>query len=305
MVLDKKRGLSEKEAKERLQKYGFNELKVKKLDSPTRIFLRQFKGNWIVYLLFIVMIISFLLKKTITGFTIFAVISIVIFVGFIQEYRAEKVIKKLKEMIVPTSIVIREGKEKEISSRELVPGDIVLLRSGEKIPADCLILEEKDLLVNEAVLTGESKEIRKKAAKDMKNYNDENMLFMGAFVISGKCIAMVLHTGMNTRFGKIAGMVSEAEKETPLIKKSNKIAKYMVITAIISSLLVGLIILIREPSPFAKETLVNILILVIALSVAAFPEGFPIALITALSVGAHRMAKKNAIVNKISIIETL
>ncbi|MEM2462949.1 MAG: HAD-IC family P-type ATPase, partial [Candidatus Pacearchaeota archaeon] len=179
MVLDKKRGLSEKEAKERLQKYGFNELKVKKLDSPTRIFLRQFKGNWIVYLLFIVMIISFLLKKTITGFTIFAVISIVIFVGFIQEYRAEKVIKKLKEMIVPTSIVIREGKEKEISSKELVPGDIVLLRSGEKIPADCLILEEKDLLVNEAVLTGESKEIRKKAAKDMKNYNDENMLFMG------------------------------------------------------------------------------------------------------------------------------
>ncbi|MEM4641130.1 MAG: cation-transporting P-type ATPase [Candidatus Pacearchaeota archaeon] len=305
MVLDKKRGLSEKEAKERLQKYGFNELKEKRSDSPTRIFLRQFRGNWIVYLLFIVMIISFLLKKTITGFTIFAVISIVIFVGFIQEYRAEKVIKKLKEMIVPTSIVIREGKEKEISSRELVPGDIVLLRSGEKIPADCLILEEKDLLVNEAVLTGESKEIRKKAAKDMKNYNDENMLFMGTFVISGKCIAMVLHTGMNTRFGKIAGMISEAEKETPLIKKSNKIAKYMVITAIVSSLLVGLIILIREPSPFSKETLVNILILVIALSVAAFPEGFPIALITALSVGAHRMAKKNAIVNKISIIETL
>ncbi|MCS7134313.1 MAG: cation-transporting P-type ATPase [Candidatus Pacearchaeota archaeon] len=301
----KEKGLTEKEAKLRLQKYGFNEIKEIKLASPLKILLRQIKNNFIIYLLSVAMILAFVLGKNITAYTISAVICISVFVSFIQEYRAEKAIKALKEMIVPISVVIRDGKEKEIPSREIVPGDIILLRSGEKIPADCIVLEEKDLLVNEAVLTGESKEVKKKAVKNEKKYSEENMLFMGAFVINGKCVAKVVHTGMNTKFGKIAGMISETEKEMPLFKKTNKIAKYMVTVAIIFSILTGLVMILREPFPLSKEFLVNVLILIIALSVSAFPEGLPIVLITTLSVGAYRMAKKNAIVNRISTIETL
>lgn len=299
------KGLSKKEARKRLREYGFNEIKETTFVSPLRILLRQIKNNLIIYLLFAAMLVAFFVGKLITGYTILGVIFIVVFVSFIQEYRAEKVIKALKEMLVPVSIVIREGKEQEIPSREIVPGDIILLRSGEKIPADCLILEEKELLVNEAVLTGESKEIRKIAIKDIKKFSEENMLFMGSFVITGKGMAKVLHTGMNTRFGQIAGMISEAEKELPLLKKTNKIAKYMVIAAIIFSVLTGLLMLSRTATPFSKELLINVLMLVIALCVSAFPEGLPVVLVTALSTGAHRMAKKNAIINRMSIIETL
>ena len=228
-----KRGLTEKEAKENLEKYGLNEIKETSLTSPLKILFRQIKNNFIIYLLILAVIISFFVGKLITAYTILTVIIIVIVTGFFQEYRAEKVINSFKSMIMPVSIVIRDGKEKEIPSKEIVPGDLIILRSGEKIPADCIILEEKDLFVNESVLTGESKEVKKKAVKNGKDYSDENMIFMGCFIVNGKCIAKVIHTGMNTKFGKIAGMISTAEKELPLQKKVNKIAKFMIIVAII------------------------------------------------------------------------
>src|SRR3990167_8731749 len=151
----KKRGLTEKEAKKKLEQYGFNEIKDVSVISPLKIFLRQVKNNLVIYMLAIAVIISFFVGEPITAYVILAVIIIVITTGFIQEYRAEKVINSLKNMLMPVSIVIRDGKEKEISSKEIVPGDIIILRNGEKIPADCIILEEKDLLVNESILTGE------------------------------------------------------------------------------------------------------------------------------------------------------
>jgi len=297
----KEEGLTTKEALKRLQQYGYNEIKQYAIVSPFKILLRQVKNNFVVYLLCVAMLISFFVGKTITGYVLIAVIGIVIFVGFIQEYRAEKAIQALKGMLTPISTVIRDGKEKEIPSREIVPGDLIVLRSGEKVPADAVIIEEKDLLVNESVLTGEANEVEKKAAKDPKSYSDENMVFMGSFVMNGKCKAKVIHTGMNTKFGQIAGMISVAEKELPLQKKINRIAKYMVIVAIIFSILTGLLIIFRSEN----VPIVEVLILIIALSVSAFPEGLPVVLITALSFGAYRMAKRNAIVNRISIIETL
>ncbi|MDD4984061.1 MAG: HAD-IC family P-type ATPase, partial [Candidatus ainarchaeum sp.] len=303
MVVEAK-GLTQKEAYEKIREYGYNEIKDLTHKSLLRILLRQIKKNFVVYLLFIAMIISFFVGKLFTGYVIFGIIIIVIFVGFVQEYRAEKAIKALKQMIVPISIVIRDGKEKEIPAREIVPGDIIILRSGEKVPADCVILEEKELKVNEAVLTGESKEIKKSVAADVKSYTDENVLFMGTFVVNGRSLAKVIHIGMNTQFGKIAGMISTAEKELPLQNNINKISKYMVFIAIFVSVLTGLVMLIRG-LPFSYGLLMDVLIVVIALSVSAFPEGFPVVLITTLASGAYRMAKKNAIVNRMSIIETL
>ncbi len=297
------KGLTKKEAGKRLKEYGLNEIKDFSKASILKILLRQIKSNFIIYLLAIAALISFFVGKLVTGYTIIAVIGMAIIVGFIQEYRAEKAISALKGMLVPVSIVIRDGKEQEVQSVNLIPGDILVLRTGEKVPADCLLLEEQELRADESVLTGESKEVRKKAGNERK-YTEENMIFMGTHIVNGRCIAKVIHTGMNTKLGKIAGLVSTTEKELPLQKKINKIAKYMAISAVIISVLTGLVMLYLSER-ITSEVLINILILIIALSVSAFPEGLPVVLITALASGAHRMAKQNAIVNRMSIIETL
>ncbi|MEK6854912.1 MAG: cation-transporting P-type ATPase [Nanoarchaeota archaeon] len=298
-----KRGLTEKEAEKKLQAHGFNEIKESLIISPVKILFRQIRKNYIIYLLFIAVVLSFFVNKSLTAYTILAVIFVIILTGFIQEYRAEKAIKSLKGMIMPVSIVIREGEEKEILSKEIVPGDVILLRNGEKIPADCIVIEEKELLVNEAILTGESKEIKKTAAKNEKDCSEKNTLYMGSFVVNGKCLAKVIRTGMSTRFGSIANMISTAEKELPLQNKINKISKYMSIVAVIFSVLTGLFMIIEKPA--SENLLIDAIILMIALAVSAFPEGFPVVLITSLANGVHKMAQKNAIVNRMSIIETL
>lgn len=297
------KGLSEEEAKEQLEKYGFNEIKEVNKNSAIKILLRQIKHNFVVYLLLAAMLFSFFVEKSITAYVILAVILVVILMGFLQEYKAEKAIEKLKEMVAQVSIVLRGDIQKEILSKEIVPGDILILRTGEKIPADCLILFEKDLKVNESMLTGESDEIKKKISKNLINPSNEEMLFAGSFIVSGKCTAKVISTGMDTKFGKIAGLISSAEKELPLQKKINSISKYMAIIGIVMALVTGTAILFQ--SELTKESLIEILILIVAIAVSAFPEGFPVVLITTLSTGAYRMAKKNAIVNRMSIIETL
>jgi len=297
------RGLTEKESKKRLETYGTNEIKDNLVISPIRILFRQVKKNFVIYLLFVAMILSFFVGKNITAYAILAVIFLVIFTGFIQEYRAEKAIKSLKSMLMLISIVIRDGKEKEIFSKEIVPGDIILLRNGEKVPADCIVIEEKEILVNESILTGESKEVEKIVAKSEKDYSEKNTLYMGSFIVNGKCLAKVIHTGMNTKFGNIASMISTAEKELPLQNKINKISKYMVIVAIIFSVLTGLFMILgKSPS---ENIYIEAFILMIALAVSAFPEGLPVVLTTSLASGVHKMAQKNAIVNRMSIIETL
>ena len=298
-----KRGLTEREAKKKLEQYGSNEIKESLVISPIKILFRQIKKNFMIYLLLIAVILSFVVGKSITAYAILAVIFVLIFTGFIQEYRAEKAIKSLRGMLMPVSIVIRDGKEKEILAKDIVPGDIILLRNGEKVPADCFVIEEKELLVNESILTGESKEVEKIAAKSEKDYSEKNLLFMGTFVVNGKCLAKVIHTGMNTKFGSIASMISTAEKELPLQNKINKISKYMAIVAIVFSVLTGLFMILgKSPS---ENIYIEAFILMIALAVSAFPEGLPVVLITSLASGVHKMAQKNAIVNRMSIIETL
>jgi P-type Ca2+ transporter type 2C len=301
--MEKKRGLSSKEASLALEKFGYNEIKDLNKTSMLKILFRQITGNFIIYLLLIATILSFVVGKNVTGYTILVIIFIVVLTGFFQEYKAEKAIESLKKLVMPTSIVLRDGKELEVLSKEIVPGDVLILRTGEKIPADCVLLEERDLLLNESLLTGESKEVKKSLTRNLNSPKEENLIFAGSFIVSGKCVAKVISTGMGTKFGKIAGMISSIEKELPLQKKLNKITKYMASTGFLVAILTGLGFLFSVD--FSSEYFVEVLILIIAISVSAFPEGLPVVLIIALSSGAYRMAKKNVIVNRISIIETL
>jgi len=300
----KERGLQDEEVVKLLKKHGKNEIRDISKVSPLEILLRQIKSNGIIYLLLFAMIISFIVGKYITAWVIAIVIFVVITAGFAQEYRAEKAISSLRKMIMPVTIVIRNGKDEEIPSDGLVPGDIVILRNGERIPADCVILENRDLRVDESILSGESKEIKKTTIKNENDVDDKSRLFMGSFIINGKCTAKITATGMKTQFGKIAGMISKAEKELPLQKKLNVISKYTAIIGIGVAIVTGLITLLQI-GDLSQETLVEVMILVIAVSVSAFPESLPVVLITTLSAGAHNMARKNAIVNRMSIIETL
>src|SRR3989344_86909 len=293
-------GLSSREAEKKLIKNGLNEIQEQRKKSLIKILFNQVKNNFVIYLLLGAMILSFFVGKNVTSYTIMAVIILVVTTGFIQEYRADKAIKSLRKMISPVSLVLRDGKELEIPASNIVTGDVIVLRTGEKIPADLVVLESSDLRVNESILTGESQEVVKTPVKT-KEYQRENTLFMGTFVVNGRCTAQVIYTGMNTKFGKIANLISKEEKELPLQKKINQMSKYVTVFGIILALLAGTILFLKRDS----EPLIEILIVVIALAVAAFPEGFPVTLLTTLSSGAYRMAKNNAIVNRMSIIETL
>ena len=300
----REKGLSKKEVDEKLKTYGFNEIEdVSKL-SPLKIILRAVRGNVVIYLLLVAVLLSFIIGKSITAYATLAIIVLVIFTTFIQEYRAEKAVQALRGLVIPTSIVIRNGREQKVFSREIVPGDMIILRGGERVPADCVLVEERNILADESILTGESKEIAKRAARDNKDIDRSTMLYMGSFIISGRGIARVLHTGMNTQFGKIAGLISRTEKELPLQKKINNISRYMIIIGISAALLTGVLMTLRLQS-IDYESLLEIALLVIAVAIASFPEGFPVVLTTALSLGAYRMAHRNAIVNRMSIIETL
>ena len=297
----KKRGLSAHRIAELLKEHGLNEIEEVNKLNPLKILFRQIKGNYILYLLTLAAVLSLFIGKDETGYTIFAVIFVLIIIGFTQEYRAEKAVSELKKMLMPTSIVIRDGSETSILSKYIVPGDLLVIRAGERIPADCSIIESNSLIVDESTLTGESKPVEKnKSGKK----GEEDSLFMGTYVVNGKCVALVKKTGMSTRFGKIAELISKAEKEMPLQKKLNNISKYMAFSAIGFSLLTGLVIFLRAES-LTSGFLAELFVLVIALSVSSFPESLPVVLITTLSYGARNMARKNAIVHRMSIIETL
>lgn len=296
-----KGGLSSQEAQRAQKQYGLNKLEDVAKTSSFKILWRQIRNNFVIYLLVAAMILSFWVEKSITGYTLLVIILVVIIIGFLQEYRAEKAIESLQNMITPVSIVIRDGREQEIASQNLVPGDIVLLRTGERVPADCTVIEHYDLSADESILTGESHEVRKVA---QKGTGDDNVLYMGSFIVSGRARALVTRIGMATKFGSIAKLISKQEKELPLEKKVNHIAKYAVVVSIIAAILVGFFMLIRADE-ITTELLVEMAIIMIALAVSAFPESFPVVLITTLSAGVYRMAKQNAIVNRMSVIETL
>ena len=296
-------GLQKEEVKIRLEKFGYNEIPEKKGKSPILIFLHQFKSV-LIYILFVAAGISLFLDHIIDFYVILIVILVNAVIGFFQEYKAEKAIQALKEMIVLRAKVFRQGELLEIPAKELVPGDIILLEEGDKIPADARLLKIKNFRTVESSLTGESLP----ASKDINEMPDElgisdqrNMVWMGTFVAGGEAKAVVVSTGNKTVIGKVAKSLESIKKtRTHFEKKTDLLAKQMGGIAIASSILIFSIGFFLRDLKFTEIFLFSI-----ASLVSGIPEGLPAILIIVLAVGANRMAKKNAIIRKLSATETL
>ncbi|MGC9088939.1 MAG: calcium-translocating P-type ATPase, PMCA-type [Caldisericia bacterium] len=303
LEVDEKKGLSKEEAKKRLKIYGENALPEKK---PKSIFIRiyeQIKSLLILILIFSA-VISIILSEWIDGIAIIAIIIINAFIGIYQEINAEKSLKALKKISAPTTKVLRDGIITQIPTREVVPGDIVIFETGDKIGADLRIINEKNLKVEEAFLTGESFPVEKNEEKididDLPVHDRKNIVFSGSTIVYGRGEGVVFATGLNTEIGKIGKSLTEMEEEkTPLEVKLDQLGKTL-----------GQFFLIACAGVFVLSVLRGIPILVsfmtaVALAVAAVPEGLPAVVTIVLAVGVKVMASKRAIVRNLSSVETL
>jgi len=295
-------GLSEKEANLRLKRYGLNVLPKKESESIFKIFLRQI-ANPIVLLLIFTVIVSIFLNELVDAIIIGFIVSIDLLLGTYQEYKAEKTAEALSKLINIDSNLIRSGKEIIKDSKQIVAGDIILLESGDKIPADIRILECQNLLVDESILTGESVAINKEAItlKEKTILSErKNMLYAGTVVLRGRAMGVVVEIGANTEIGKIAYDVNKAEEaKSPLTLRIEKFSKQICTMAIVIALILSFALFLKGYDA------AMIFSSVIALSVSAMPEGLPLALTMALTVSSLRMQKKNVIVKKLNSVESL
>jgi Ca2+-transporting ATPase len=302
-------GISDEEAARRLEEYGPNELVEKERISTLKIFLDQFKDLMVIILIIAAVISGAIAtyQGTTEGWLDAAVIMIIVILnsimGFVQEYKAEKTLKALKQLASPSTTVIRGGKDKDISSRELVPGDIIILSTGDKIPADARLIESVNLKVNEASLTGESGPISKQndivVEKDAFVGEKTNMVFSGCVVEYGRGKAVVTSTGMDTELGNIAHMIQTEPDQTPLQKKLLVLGKQLGITILGVSVFIFLVGLLRN---IALE---EMFLTSVSLAVAAIPEGLPAVVTISLALGLQRMAKRNSLVRKLHAVESL
>ncbi|MGB9883463.1 MAG: calcium-translocating P-type ATPase, PMCA-type [Microgenomates group bacterium] len=285
-------GLTTHQAEKLLKTYGTNEIKEEKKFTLIKAFFSQF-NNFLIYLLIGASIVSFFIGETLDAIFIFVIVILNAFFGLYQEYQAEKSLSSLKQMTKTMVRVIRDGKEQEIDSRYLVPGDIVYLEEGSKIPADGEVIESYNLEVNEAMLTGESLPV-------VKNLNEDKKIYAGTIVARGRGYMKVTATGSNTKFGQIAKTLQEIkETKTPLQQKLEVFTKQLGVIGIVASIIVFSLSFIKD-----KNTLESF-ILAVSLAVAAVPEGLPAVMTIILSIGVERMAKKKTIVRKLNAIETM
>lgn len=295
-------GLSSEEAALRQQTFGLNVLTAKKGTGPWLRFLLQFHQP-LVYILLAAVIVTGCLGEWVDSSVIFAVVFINAVVGFLQEAKAIKALEALARVMQAEARVIRGGKTREISATELVPGDIVLLQSGDKVPADLRLLRSHELRVDESSLTGESLPVEKRPAplgKDTGLADRRNMAFASTLVNYGQCKGIVIATGNQTEIGRISKMISEVDQlETPLTRKIQHFSKILlVIIVILAAVTFG--VGIYQGQPWEETFMVAV-----ALAVAAIPEGLPAAFTIILAIGVSRMAQRNAIIRKLPAVETL
>ena len=296
-------GLTTQQAQERLIQYGLNELKKEKGKSPLKLLLGQFTDILMIILL-IATGLSIVVGEATDAIIILAIVIASATLGFTQEYRSEKAVEALKKMTSPTASVLRDGKEVRIPAAQLVPGDIILLYTGDKIPADGRLIEAFTMKTDEAPLTGESSPVNKSILElpEQTQLNDrKNMIFTGTVVVYGRGKAVVTTSGMNTEFGKIAQMVQTAPQEqTPLEKRLRGVGKTIGILALVVAVSVGAVGIVVEQRP-----ILDMVLWAISLAVAAVPEALPAIVTGALAIGMYRMAKVNAIVKRLPAVETL
>ena len=296
------KGLTEKDAKERLNIYGKNLIKRKKKFGLIRIFFSQF-NSFLIYILIVAAAISFLLKHNIDGYVISGVVLVNALIGFFQQHRAERSIQKLKGLVVQKSKVMRDGRMMEVFSEDLVPGDIVVLGAGDKIPADLKIIELENLEVIESILTGESMPILKKAHDekiDVPLQKRKDLLFMGTSVVKGSAKAMVMKTGMKTLFGEIAEELQEINtSKTPIQKRLDKFSKQ------VGFIILGMVLVIALLGLTDKFDLVEMFLVSVALAVSAIPSGLPAVLTISFAISSMLMSKKNVVIRRLPAVESL
>ena len=303
-------GLTTEEVNTRKEKYGLNELATKKKKSTFVKFLEQFK-DFMIIVLIISAVISGIVgvkQEGLSGMTDTIIILVVIIanaiIGVLQENKAEKSLEALQKLSSHVAKVMRNGKLLTIPSRKLVPGDVVILETGDYVPADLRIIEAVNLKAQESALTGESVPVEKMAARiedEKVGIGDRiNMLFASSLITYGRGKAIVVETGMNTEVGKIANIINSAEEgETPLQAKLNKLGKTLGIVALIICFVIFGIGLL-----YGKDV-IEMFLTAVSLAVAAIPEGLPAVSTIVLAIGVQRMVKKNAIVKKLPAVETL
>jgi Ca2+-transporting ATPase len=312
------RGLSVEKVELKRIEFGYNELRERKRASPLQIFLSQFRNTFVIMLL-IAMVISVLLgwyeaqvlhdarltiETFVDGIAIGAIIILNAVIGFVQEYRSEKAIDALRKLTTPKARVFREGRETQIPTREIVPGDILLLEAGDRVPADGRLLEVVNLSVDESVLTGESNPVDKKTEtlpSDSSIADRRNMIFAGTNVVNGRGKAVVTSIGINTQFGRISEMVQTVEKEEiPLKNKLDRFARKIGVIVVVAAAIIIVFSLIRT-----GKIEIDLLLTAVALAVSAVPEGLPAVVTVTLALGARELSKRNAVVRRLASVETL
>ena len=298
---NKEEGLTIKEAYSRLEKFGYNEIKKIKKFQNIKLFINQFK-SYIIYILLAAAIISFLLKHMTDSIIILIIVVLNSVIGFYQDFKAERSIEALKKLSQREVTVIREGRKGTIFSKDLVPGDIVLIEEGNYIPADCRLIEISSLGINESSLTGESAPVNKDINtinKDVTLADQKNMIFSGTIAVRGRAKAIVISTGFETEIGKIARSIQEEENLTPMQKQLNKFGVYVTIGIII------LVTIIFSVDYIISKSFVDALLISIALAVAALPEGLIAVITVTLALATQRMVKKKALVRRLPAVEVL
>ncbi|HID53619.1 MAG TPA: cation-translocating P-type ATPase [Anaerolineae bacterium] len=303
-------GLTEAEVQKRLEQYGPNELVEKGGRKPLEIIIDQIKEPMVIVLI-VAALVSGLLGEFLDVVVILAIVVLNAIIGFTQEYKAEQAIRALREMAVPVVRVRRGGHLLEISAKELVPGDIVILETGNAVPADGRLLESVNLKVDESALTGESEAVEKATVPLLEDHlpvgDQHNMVFMGTNVTYGRGTAVIVATGMTTELGNIAEMLQTVEQEmTPLQKRLAHLGKNLAIAAvIIIAIVMAVGFITRDPTVPLRITLEVLFLTGISMAVAAIPEGLPAVVTITLSLGSQRMLKRNALIRKLPAVETL
>ena len=296
-------GLTSAEAARRLAEYGPNELRAADRVSPWAVLLSQFK-NVLIIILLVATALSAVLGHGVEAIAIAVIVLLAVLLGFVQEYRAERAIEALRRMAALTATVLRDDEEMEIPARDLAPGDVILLRAGDVVPADARLVEAINLQIEEAALTGESVPVEKHTAPlangQLALGDRKNLVYSGTVATYGRGRAVVIATGMNTEFGKITGMLQTVEAgKTPLQENLDRMGKTLAKAALVIVAFIVALGLLRG-QPF-----IEMLIFGIALAVAVVPEALPAVVTISLALGVQRMVKRNALVRRLPVVEAL
>lgn len=296
------KGLTKEEVQRRQEVYGPNKIEEIKKISPVRLFFRQFQ-NALNYILILAAVISLVGESIIDAVVIIAILFVNAILGFVQEYRSEQALEALKELSAPQTIVIRDNKERKISSEELVPGDIVVLATGDRVPADMRLYTSVRMRAEESILTGEpgsEEKITAELPEDAPLVDRLNIVYSGTNITGGRGSGIVVATGMNTEVGKIAKQISEAGLEkTPLQRRISSLAVYLAILAVILASSQAILAFLRGIPIF------DVLLFALASAISSIPEGLLAVITITLVIGVRVMAKRNAIIRNLQAVETL